>query len=191
MTSEQLKPFPKTIVLVGMMGAGKSSVGRRLATRLDLPFVDADAEIEAAAGCSIADIFGFYGEDAFRDGERRVIARLLAQPPHVLATGGGAFLDFETRARIADCAVSIWLRAEPEILMRRLKRRGGRPLLEKGDREEVIRALVAERYPVYAEADITIESTDAAPENTVEQAIAALDSWLAAHPAKLEKRVSP
>jgi shikimate kinase len=122
----------RTVALVGMMGAGKSSVGRRLAARLDVPFCDADSEIETAAGCSISEIFERYGEPAFRDGERRVIARLLAEAPHVLATGGGAFMDLKTREAIRAQAVSIWIRAPVEILLQRVKRRDNRPPAEDG-----------------------------------------------------------
>src|ERR1043166_3803827 len=131
----------KTLVLVGLMGAGKSSVGRRLATRLSLPFVDADQEIEAAAGMTIEEIFGRHGEPAFRDGERRVIARLLDNPVHVLSTGGGAFMDPRTRALIHERATSIWLHAELDELVRRVSRRTDRPLLKGGDpRAEIGRA---------------------------------------------------
>jgi shikimate kinase len=164
----------KIIVLVGLMGAGKTCIGKRLAQDLGLPFVDADHEIEEAAGCTIPEIFAKHGEAAFRDGERRVIARLLDNPPHVLATGGGAFIDPTTRAKIAEKGVSIWLRASIDILMRRTARRNNRPLLKKGSRRETLERLIEERYPVYAEADITVDSADAPPEVTVERVMTAL-----------------
>lgn len=161
-------PTPdKSLVLIGLMGAGKSAIGRRLAARLGLPFVDADSEVELAAGCSIEDIFNLHGEAAFRDGERRVIARLLNGPPHVLATGGGAFMDPETRARIRETAVSIWLRADLDVLLDRVSRRDNRPLLKQGDKREILERLMAERYPVYAEADIVVESRDAPHDSVV------------------------
>ncbi len=156
----------RTIVLVGLMGAGKSSVGRRLAVRLGLKFIDADSEIEAAAGCSIDDIFELHGEEAFREGERRVIARLLEAPAHVLATGGGAIMDPATRALICEKGISIWLRANLDILVRRVSRRGNRPLLKNRDVREVLKELMTERDPVYATADITVDTIDA-PHQTV------------------------
>ena len=157
----------RTIVLVGMMGAGKSSIGRRLAVRLGLKFIDADSEIETAAGCSIDDIFELHGEKAFREGERRVIARLLEAPAHVLATGGGAIMDPATRALIGEKGISIWLRANLDILVRRVSRRGNRPLLKNRDVREVLKELMAERDPVYATADITVDTIDAPHETVV------------------------
>jgi shikimate kinase len=168
----------RNLVLVGMMGAGKTSVGRRLASVLGLPFVDADSEIEAAANMSISEIFEIYGEEHFRDGERRVIARLLADGPKVVATGGGAFMSAETRERIADSGISIWLKAELPVLVDRVRRRGKRPLLHRPDREGVMRDLLARREPVYALADITVESWDAAQRVIAQQALHALDAWL-------------
>jgi len=150
----------RSIVLVGLMGAGKTTVGRRLAERLGLPFVDADLEIERAAGKTIPEIFADHGEAYFRDGERRVIARLLDQGPQVLATGGGAFMNPETRTLIAGRGLSVWLRADLALLMKRVRRRSNRPLLDTGDPEVVMRQLIDERYPVYAEAAITIDSRD-------------------------------
>jgi len=150
----------RSIVLVGLMGAGKSTVGRRLAERLDMPFVDADLEIERAAGKTIPEIFADHGEPYFRDGERRVISRLLDQGPQVLATGGGAFMNPETRKLIAGRGLSVWLRAELPLLMKRVRRRSNRPLLDTADPEAVMRQLIDERYPVYAEAAITIDSRD-------------------------------
>ncbi len=164
----------RTIVLVGLMGAGKSSIGRRLAARLGVAFVDADAEIEEAAGCKIPEFFERYGEPAFRDGERRVIARLLNAPPQVMATGGGAFIDPETRALIKDKAVSVWLRAELDILVKRCARRKHRPLLHKGDPREILGDLMAERYPVYEHADIIVDSEDGPHEGVVKKILSAL-----------------
>jgi shikimate kinase len=175
--------IPKAIVLVGLMGAGKTCIGSRLAARLALPFVDADAEIEEAAGCSIADIFEIYGEAAFRDGERRVIARLLDGPVQVIATGGGAFIDNGTRARVRERGISIWLRADIELLLSRTTRRGHRPLLNKGDRRETMERLIAERHPIYAEADIVVDSGRETPESTVERTLAALSAFLVARAA--------
>jgi shikimate kinase len=171
---------PKTVVLVGLMGAGKTSIGRRLAQHLRLPFVDADAEIEAAAGSSIEEIFQRHGEAAFRDGERRVIARLLDQPLHVLATGGGAFMDAATRALIRQRCVSIWLRASLPLMLARVARRNNRPLLKAGDPGAVLEKLMAERYPFYAEADVTVDSIDGPPELTLERVVTALSEHLAA-----------
>jgi shikimate kinase len=150
----------QSIVLVGLMGAGKTTVGRRLAERLDLPFVDADLEIERAAGKTIPEIFADHGEAYFRDGERRVITRLLDNGPQVLATGGGAFMNAETRKLIAGRGLSVWLRADLPLLMKRVRRRSNRPLLDTVDPEGVMRQLIDERYPVYAEAAITIDSRD-------------------------------
>jgi shikimate kinase len=177
--SGQTAPAPafapgRTIVLVGLMGAGKTKIGRRLAARLDLPFFDSDTEIEAAAGETIQEIFRNRGEAAFRDGERRVIARLLTQPTHVLATGGGAFMDPATRVVISRHAVSVWLRADLEVLLARVSRRNNRPLLQERDPRAVLAELIERRYPVYAEADLTIDSGDGAPELTVTRTIAAL-----------------
>ena len=174
---------PRAIVLVGMMGSGKSSVGRRLATRLGLPFVDADTEIETAAGMTISEIFAQRGETEFRNGERRVISRILTtRAPLVLATGGGAFMNAETRARIADLGISIWLKAEPEVLMRRVRKRSNRPLLQTADPEGTLRAMLAEREPVYALSDLTLVSRDDPHDVVVAAAIAALDRHLGAHP---------
>lgn len=164
----------RTIALVGLMGAGKSCIGRRLAARLDLPFVDADRAIEEAAGCSIPEIFARHGEQGFRDGERRVILRLLEGAPHVLATGGGAFMDPRTRAAIRERAVSVWLRADLELLLRRVSRRTDRPLLQVDDPRTRLTQLMAERYPVYAEADIIVDSADGPPEVTLERVLAGL-----------------
>ena len=164
----------RAIVLVGMMGAGKSSIGKRLAAWLGLPFVDADAEIEAAANASIDEIFERYGEEYFRDGERRVIQRLLDGKPKVLATGGGAFMNPETRAAINAAGIAIWLKADFNVLMSRVRRRSNRPLLKTGDPAETMRRLMAERYPVYAEAPIHIESREVAHETVLAEIVAAL-----------------
>lgn len=173
-----IPPFraAKTIALVGLMGVGKTSIGRRLAQRLDLPFVDADAEVEAAAGASIEEIFQRHGEAAFRDGERRVMARLLDAPPSVLATGGGAFMDASTRALLRKRSITVWLRADLDVMLARVSRRNNRPLLKNGDPRAVLEGLIAERYPVYAEADLTVDSVDGPPDATVERVIAALAS---------------
>jgi shikimate kinase len=164
----------RTIVLVGLMGAGKTRVGRRLAARLNLPFFDSDVEIETAAGETIEEIFAKRGERVFREGERRVIARLLARPVHVLATGGGAFMDPETRMSIARRGVSLWLRADLDILVARVSRRNNRPLLQQGNPREILARLIERRYPIYAEADLLIDSGEGVPETTVTRAIAAL-----------------
>lgn len=172
----------RAIVLVGMMGAGKSTVGRRLATRLALNFVDADTEIEAAAGMSIPDIFATHGEQSFRDGEVRVIARLLEGAPCVIATGGGAWMRADTRERIRARGVSVWLKAEPDVLLRRVKRRSDRPLLQTADPAATIEKLVAERYPVYAEADLTLLSREVPHDRIVDECLAALAAYLPDHP---------
>ncbi|GIK47522.1 MAG: shikimate kinase [Alphaproteobacteria bacterium] len=161
---------PRTIALVGLMGAGKTTVGRRLAHALDLPFADADAEIVNAAGQSIETIFAEHGECEFRRGERKVIARLLEGPVHVLATGGGAFIDPRTRELMKERAISIWLKAPLEVLMKRVSKRSGRPLLKEDDPHAVMQRLMGERYPIYAEADITVE-TNAGPHNVAVSAI--------------------
>jgi shikimate kinase len=172
----------RSIVLVGMMGAGKSSIGRKLATRLSLSFVDADSEIEAAAGMTIPEIFEIRGEAEFRTGEARVIARLLDGGPQVLATGGGAFQNGETRALIRAKAISIWLKADFDILMKRIKRRTDRPMLKTADPAETLKKLIADRYPVYAEADITIESRDVLHDVIVDEIIVAFRQFLDAEP---------
>jgi shikimate kinase len=164
----------RTIVLVGMMGAGKSSVGKRLAAALDLPFRDADEEIERAAGRTISEIFAVRGEAEFREGERRVIARLLDEPPHVLATGGGAFVNPQTRALVKAKAISIWLKAEPDVLVRRVGRKDTRPLLRGKDTKAVLTELLALREPSYGQADLIVESSDGPHQGTVETIVARL-----------------
>lgn len=156
------------------MGAGKSTIGRRLSVRLGLPFLDADVEIEAAAGMSIPDIFESRGEADFRDGEVRVIARLLDNGPAVIATGGGAMMRQETRDRIRDKAVSIWLKADPDIIMRRVKRRSDRPLLQTADPEATVERLIREREPIYRHADVTVWSRDVPHEKIVDECLEAL-----------------
>lgn len=165
------------IVLVGLMGAGKTSVGRRLAEKLGIPFVDADHEIEAAAGKSIAEIFADHGEAYFREGERRVIQRLIGNGAQVLATGGGAYMNDETRARIQDHGISVWLKAPLPLLMKRVMKRLDRPLLKTDDPEAVMRGLIDKRYPVYALADVTVESRDVQHGQMVNDVIRALAQW--------------
>ena len=171
----------RSIVLVGLMGAGKSTVGRRLAQALGLPFRDADHEIEAAAGMTIPDIFAIHGEEHFRDGERRVIARLLQEGPMVLATGGGAFMNEETRRGIAEHGISVWLRADLDVLMKRVRKRATRPLLQNPDPEGTMRRLMEARYPVYATADLTVDSHEAPHDKVVVDIIDALTEWLKIH----------
>lgn len=168
----------RVVVLVGMMGSGKSSVGKRLAARLGLPFVDADAEIERAAGMTIPEIFERHGETEFRAGEVKVIARLLRTGPQVLATGGGAFLREETRAAVAACGISIWLDADFDLLMRRVRKRSNRPLLATADPEATMRHLLDERRPLYALADIRVASRDVPHEIVVDETIAEIERFL-------------
>ena len=170
----------RSLVLVGMMGAGKSTIGRRLSARLRLPFLDADTEIEAAAGMSIPDIFETHGEPDFRDGEARVIARLLDNGPAVIATGGGAFMREETRSRIRDKAVSIWLKADAEVIMKRVRRRSDRPLLQTEDPVATVSRLLEAREPVYRTADLTIGSRDVPHDRVVDECIDALRARLCA-----------
>ena len=175
----------RSIVLVGMMGGGKSSVGRRLATRLNVPFADADVEIEKAAGMTIAEIFARHGEAYFRSGEARVIARLLEGGPQVLATGGGAFMNPDTRQAIKARGVSIWLKADLDVLLRRInKRRNERPLLQTADPGDTLRTLLIEREPTYALADLTVQSRDVPHDSIVNDVIAALAAFLNEAPAQ-------
>jgi shikimate kinase len=171
----------RMLVLVGMMGAGKSTVGRRLAARLRLPFADADTEIEAAAGMSIPEIFEIHGEPYFRDGEVRVIARLLEGGPAVLATGGGALMREETRRRIKEKGISVWLKADADVILRRVRRRADRPLLQTADPAATIDRFIAEREPVYQHADLTIWSRDVPHEKIVEECLDALHVHLWEH----------
>jgi shikimate kinase len=169
----------RSIVLVGMMGAGKSSVGRRLAAWLGIPFIDADAEIEKAAGMSIPDIFSIHGESDFRSGEARVIARLLESGPQVLATGGGAFMNADTRAAIRAKGISIWLNADRDVLMRRIsKRRNERPLLQTTNPAETLERLLAERSPIYGQADLTVQSREVTHDTIVSEIVSALADHL-------------
>jgi len=171
-------PAPaRPIVLIGMMGVGKSTVGRRLAARLGLSFIDADEEIEKAAGMTITEMFERYGEQHFRDGERRVIARLMDGQPKVIATGGGAFMQDETRALILEHAIAVWLDADIEILVDRVSRREGRPLLKGRDPRTVLTELATVRNPVYALAPIHVRSVAAPHEIAVEKIMKALDTW--------------
>ncbi len=172
------RELDRTVVLVGLMGAGKSCIGRRLAQRLNVPFVDADAEIEQAAGCTIAEFFEKYGEASFRDGERRVMTRLLQGAPSVLAAGGGAFMDPDTRKLIASRAISVWLRADLDTLAARTKGRNHRPLLNAGDPRETLENLIETRYPVYGEADITVDTGIDNPNVTCARVLSALEEFL-------------
>lgn len=175
----------RSIVLIGMMGVGKSSIGRRLGSRLGVPFVDADTEIERAAGMSIADIFARHGEAAFRSGEARVIARLLNGGPQVLATGGGAVMNEATRALIKERGVSIWLSAELDLLLRRIsKRKAERPMLQTDDPAATLRDLLTTRQPIYAQADITVQSRDVPHDAIVTEIIEALTAFLGASPPR-------
>lgn len=169
----------RSIVLVGIMGAGKTSIGRRLAARLGMPFLDADAEIEAAAGCTVSELFARYGEPAFRDGERRVIHRLLSAEPLVLALGGGAFLDPTTRATVRREGVSVWLRCKLPTLVRRVAGRDHRPLLANGDAAEILDRLMRVRHPIYAEADIVVDCGDESPDTTTSRVLDAVLGWRA------------
>ncbi len=168
----------RSIVLIGLMGAGKTAVGKRLAARLDLPFIDADSEIELAAGQTISEIFAEHGEPYFRSGEAKVIARLLRGGPEVLATGGGAYMDARTRANIKAQGISVWLKAELPVLLHRVRRRDNRPLLAAGAPDAVMRELMKKRYPVYAEADITVESRDVPHDVIVSDVVEALVRFL-------------
>lgn len=164
----------RAIVLIGMMGAGKSSIGRRLGRMLGLDFMDADTEIEQAAGMTIPEIFARHGEPYFRDGERRVVARLLDQGSAVIATGGGAWMDERTREKARERGISVWLKADPEVLLKRVKRRGTRPLLMNGDPEATMRRLLAEREPYYAMADLVVNSRDVPHETMADETLLAL-----------------
>lgn len=168
----------RSLVLVGIMGCGKSTVGRRLASRLDIPFVDADQEIERAANMTVAEIFSTHGEAEFRRGEERVIARLLKEGPQVLATGGGAFMNEATRREVADNGLSVWLKADFDTVMERVRKKSTRPLLQNPDPEATMKALMDKRYPVYATADLTVQSRDVPHEVVVEDIVEALKSRL-------------
>jgi shikimate kinase len=172
----------KPIVMVGLMGAGKSQIGRDLAAKLGLPFVDADDEIIKAAGCSVSNIFELYGEKAFRDVEERVISRLLNSKVQIIATGGGAFMSVKVRKAISEYGVSIWLKAELEVLVERTSRRRGRPLLEKGDPATILKGLMDERYPVYEEADIVVDTQDVPIDANVNATADALAAYVDKQP---------
>lgn len=172
----------RSVVFVGMMGAGKTTIGRRVAARLDLPFADVDVEIEKAAAKTVPEIFAEHGEAYFRDGERRVIARLLGDGPQVLATGGGAYMNAETRKAIAERAVAVWIAADPDVLWARVRTKATRPLLQTPDPEGTLRRLVAERYPIYALADLTVKSRDVSKDVMADEILNALDRHFAATP---------
>ena len=180
-TSKKIRNIPrlsKSIVLVGLMGAGKSTIGRRLARELSMEFRDSDTEISEAAGCSISDIFDIHGEEIFRDLERRIITNMLGAPPTVIATGGGAFMNPDIRAMILENGIAIWLKAELDILVERVSRRNNRPLLEKGDKRTILSKLMSERYPIYEQAHIIIESDDGEHESVVNKIIDGLLDYL-------------
>jgi len=169
--------LPRTIVLVGLMGAGKTSIGKRLAEQLGVRFVDADKEIEEAAGCTLSDCFARFGEEEFRRGEERVIARLLRDPPCVLATGGGAFMSEDTRREIREHATSVWLKADLEVLFERVARRSDRPLLQTDDPKGTLESILQERYPVYATADLTVESVQGPIDHMVERVRKSIETY--------------
>ena len=176
--AEKFIAADQTIVLIGLMGAGKTTIGKRLAKQIGREFVDSDAEIEQAAACSIADIFAIHGETIFRDLEKRVIKRLLETPNTVLATGGGAWMQPEVRAMIKENAVSIWLKADLDTLTERVERRDHRPLLEQGDKREILSGLMEKRYPIYAEADLTVESGAGPHEEVVDKVVQTIQDHL-------------
>ena len=178
----------KFIVLVGLMGAGKTKLGRIIASSFGLPFLDADEEIELAAGCSIQEIFDRFGEKYFRDGERRVIQRILSEAPAVLSTGGGAFMNEETQVEISKHGVAVWLRADLDLLVRRTERRSGRPLLNKGNGREILAGLIDERYPVYAKADFAVDVSDEPASETAKRIMRELKNH---PPAKIPKEPNP
>ncbi len=174
--------LPKTLVLVGLMGAGKSAIGRRLGEQINVPFADSDAEIEERQGCSVSDIFEYAGEPAFRKMERETIAADLERPPHILATGGGAFIQPETRAIIKARGISVWLKADIEVLLERVSRKSTRPLLEQGDKHTVLARLMEERYPIYAEANIVVRSDESPHQQVIDNILTALENYVRANP---------
>lgn len=178
---DEIFPLPRAVALIGLMGAGKTQIGRNLSAVLGAPFIDADAEIEAAAGRSISDIFNTFGEAHFRDGERQVIQRLLDGPPCILATGGGAFVQDKTRQLIEAKAVSLWLKADLELLVARTAGKTHRPLLRQGEPRQVLKDLMDQRYPVYAQADIIVETRDEPPQATTARALTALKAYFQTH----------
>ncbi len=171
MRTSKLIILPKTLTLVGMMGVGKTSIGRKLAKQLGVQFKDSDLEVEVAAGQTVANIFSWYGEQAFRDTERRIVSRLLTERPHVLSTGVEAFIMPDTRELIKDNSYSIWLKASVDTILPRVERRTHRPQLEKGDKKEILQQLIENYNPIYAEADIHIDCDDQAPDLTVDKII--------------------
>jgi len=177
LNTARVASIPKTIVFVGLMGAGKSHIGRKVATALARPFVDSDNEVEAAAGRSISDIFAELGEDAFRDGERKIINRLLEGSPKVLATGGGAFINPETRRNLMDKALCVWLRADLDLLVHRTEGRTHRPLLMTGNPREILSDLMEKRYPVYAESHVVVDTRDEHSDITTERVLGAIDAF--------------
>jgi shikimate kinase len=183
-TNRNLLALTRPVVLVGLMGAGKTTVGKRLAKDINLDFVDSDAEISEAADCSIADIFEIYGEAIFRDLEKRVMLRLLSQEPRVIATGGGAFMNPDIRHAVAKHAISIWLRADLEVLVDRVSRRNTRPLLEQGDKRAILTKLMDERNPVYGHADIIIDSDEGSHTAIVNQIVTRLQDYMHAQDAE-------
>lgn len=182
--------LPKTIVLVGMMGVGKTSIGRRLAKKLGVEFIDSDHEVEIAAKCSVSDIFEIYGEEVFRDVERRVIKRLLTEKPHVLATGGGAFADEETRSIIKQDGISVWLKAAPETLIPRLERRDHRPQFHEGDTADRLQELLENYSPLYAQAQIHVDCTRMSPEETTEKILLELNRYLSKQQMKSGQKIN-
>lgn len=179
-SASDLRLLTKPVVLVGLMGCGKSCVGRKMAAKLGLTFKDSDAEFENAAGMTIAEYFATHGEAAFREGERKVLGRLMDLGPSIIATGGGAFMDAETRARILDGAISIWLRADLDLLVKRTGGRDHRPLLKTGDPRQILAGLMKLRYPVYEQARIVVDTTDESPDVTVDKVLEQLKSVIGA-----------
>lgn len=171
----------RSVVLVGLMGAGKTTIGKRLSAVLGVPFIDSDHEISEAAGCSISDIFELYGEQSFRDLEQRVMTRLLTGEPAVLATGGGAYINPNIREAIRAHGLSVWLKAELDVLVERVSRRDTRPLLKDGDKREILSKLMQDRYPIYGGADIVIDSNAGMHETVVDTIVDAIDAWQKAH----------
>lgn len=169
---------PKTIALVGLMGCGKTSIGRRVAKKLELPFADSDQEVELSAGCSMKEIYSVYGEEAFKSGERRVIARLLSQPPQILATGGSSILDPETQALLREQSITVWLDADLETLVTRVSRRNDRPLIKDGNQREVLEELIRTCYPVYEQSDVHVKTYDEATNATVDRVISAISDFV-------------
>lgn len=171
-------PLKRSVVLVGLMGAGKTTIGKRLSTALGVTFVDSDNEIIEAAGCSISDVFEMYGEQAFRELEQRVLLRLLTGAPIVIATGGGAFMNAVIRDAIREKGLSVWLKADLDVLVERVSRRDTRPLLKSGDKREILNRLMQDRYPTYAEADVVIDSSGGPHETVVQRILEALEARL-------------